>query len=78
MAWLCAGMDDQDSLLCLLFGALFVGSMRLEYAGSKTSPGQGWMVQVIYVYASEYCPGGQYSLVNNVQGEHFVAGHYTG
>jgi len=37
MAWLCAGMDDQDSLLCLLFGALFVGSMRLEYAGSKTS-----------------------------------------
>jgi len=58
MAWLCAGMDDQDSLLCLLFGALFVGSMRLEYAGSKTSPGQGWMVQVIYVYASEYLSGG--------------------
>ena len=59
----------KTSLLCLRFGALFVGSMRLEYVGSKTSPGQGWMVQVIYVYASEYCPGGQYSLVNNVQGD---------
>ena len=33
------------SHLCLHFGALFVGSMRLEYAGPKTSPGHGPIVQ---------------------------------
>jgi len=33
------------SHLCLRFGALFVGSMRLEYAGPKTSSGHGPIVQ---------------------------------
>ena len=33
------------SHLCLRFGALFVGSMRLEYVGSKTSSGHGPIVQ---------------------------------
>jgi len=33
------------SHLCLRFGALFVGSMRLEYVGPKTSPGHGPIVQ---------------------------------
>ena len=46
MAWLRAEMDDQDkSLSCVCFGVLFVGSMRLEYAGSKTSPRHGSMFQ---------------------------------
>ena len=33
------------SHLCLHFGVLFVSSMRLEYAGPKTSPGHGPIVQ---------------------------------
>ena len=33
------------SHLRLRFGALFVGSMRLEIAGPKTSPGHGPIVQ---------------------------------
>ena len=35
----------KTSLLCLCFSALFVGGMRLEYAGSKISPGHGSTVQ---------------------------------
>jgi len=35
----------KTSLLCVRFGTLFVGSMRLEYTGPKTSPGHGPIVQ---------------------------------
>jgi len=53
MAWLRAEMDDQDkSLVSKCFGALIVGSMRLECVGSKTSPGHGPIVQATIKWAT--------------------------
>ena len=39
----------KTSLLSLRFGVLFVGSTRLEYVGTKTSPWHGPMVQICQV-----------------------------
>lgn len=44
VAWLRAEMDDQDKSLVSTLWCI-VGSMRLEYVGSKISPGHGSMVQ---------------------------------
>jgi len=42
----------KTSLLCLRIGALFVGSMRLEWAGPKTSSGHGPSVQATIKWAT--------------------------
>ena len=55
MAWLCADIDDQvKSIVCMLF----VESMRLGCAGSKTSPGHGSLVLATIRQACMSCNTG--------------------
>jgi len=51
MPAMCCNWTIKATHLCLHFGALFVDSMRLEYAGPKTSPGHGPIVQATILQA---------------------------